>query len=96
LKPKPRNAQCWFVSFEYDYFVSIVPNLTLQAIGCEPCEQGCRALVPMESMSPKAGKRLEALRWVKVETATADDKLAFDHQTIIERTVSDLQTAVRG
>jgi 8-oxo-dGTP diphosphatase len=53
-----------------------------------------RALVPMESMSPTAGKRLEALRWVKVEAAIADKKLAFDHQAIVGNAVSDLRKEV--
>lgn len=53
-----------------------------------------RALVPIEAMSPKAGKRLEALRWVKVEAAAADQKLAFDHQSIIRSAVSDLRSEI--
>ena len=42
-----------------------------------------RALLPFEAIDPKAGKRLEALRWTPVDTAMNDDTLAFDHATLI-------------
>ncbi len=42
-----------------------------------------RALVPIDAFSPKAGKRLEALRWVAVDEAAEDQRLAFDHVRLI-------------
>ena len=42
-----------------------------------------RALLPIEAIDPKAGKRLEALRWAPVDEAMADDRLAFDHAKLI-------------
>jgi len=42
-----------------------------------------RALVAIESIDPKAGKRLEALRWFAVDEVTGDTRLAFDHTDLI-------------
>ena len=42
-----------------------------------------RALLPIEAIDPKAGKRLEALRWVPVNEAMQDASLAFDHAMLI-------------
>lgn len=42
-----------------------------------------RALLPIEAIDPKAGKRLEALRWVPVDEAMQDAALAFDHAGLI-------------
>lgn len=42
-----------------------------------------RALLPIEAIDPKAGKRLEALRWVPVDEAMQDASLAFDHAELI-------------
>ena len=42
-----------------------------------------RALLPFDAIDPKAGKRLEALRWCPVDEAIADAKLAFDHTDLI-------------
>lgn len=42
-----------------------------------------RALLPFDAIDPKAGKRLEALRWCPVDEAIADTKLAFDHADLI-------------
>jgi ADP-ribose pyrophosphatase YjhB (NUDIX family) len=42
-----------------------------------------RALLPFDAIDPKAGKRLEALRWCPVDEAIADAKLAFDHADLI-------------
>ena len=43
-----------------------------------------RALVPIGAFRPTAGKRLEALRWVSVDEAARDARLAFDHAQLIE------------
>ena len=50
-----------------------------------------RALIPAESFSPKAGKRLTQLKWVPVEGASKDTALAFDHQMLIVSAVKDLR-----
>ena len=42
-----------------------------------------RALLPFEAIDPKAGKRLEALRWAPVDEAMEDANLAFDHAALI-------------
>jgi ADP-ribose pyrophosphatase YjhB (NUDIX family) len=42
-----------------------------------------RALIPVEAIDPKAGKRLEAIRWCAVDEAIGDSKLAFDHAALI-------------
>jgi ADP-ribose pyrophosphatase YjhB (NUDIX family) len=46
-----------------------------------------RALIPIEAIDPKAGKRLEVLRWLPVSEAMADEGLAFDHSQIIQQAV---------
>jgi len=46
-----------------------------------------RALLPVEAIDPKAGKRLEKLRWLPVNEAIADKNLAFDHSQLIEQAV---------
>ena len=53
-----------------------------------------RAFAPMQDLDPKAGKRLEALRWATVEDAMADTALAFDHQSIISQAVTELRAEV--
>jgi ADP-ribose pyrophosphatase YjhB (NUDIX family) len=42
-----------------------------------------RALLPIEAIDPKAGKRLEVLRWVPVDEAMQDASLAFDHAGLV-------------
>ena len=46
-----------------------------------------RALIPVEAIDPKAGKRLEALRWCAVDEAASDTNLAFDHANLIAQAV---------
>lgn len=46
-----------------------------------------RALLPLESIDPKAGKRLTALKWVPVDDAMQGKDLAFDHRDLIETAV---------
>ena len=50
-----------------------------------------RALIPAESFSPKAGKRLTHLKWVPVVEASKDNALAFDHQILIASAVKELR-----
>lgn len=47
-----------------------------------------RAMLPLESIDPKAGKRLAALKWVPVDAAMLDASLAFDHRDLIETAVA--------
>ena len=42
-----------------------------------------RALIPVHPFDPKAGKRLEGLRWCPVDGAASDATLAFDHPDLI-------------
>ena len=42
-----------------------------------------RALIPVEKIDPKAGKRLEAIRWCPIDEAMEDSMLAFDHADLI-------------
>jgi len=42
-----------------------------------------RALLPFDAIDPKAGKRLESIRWCAVDEAIGDAKLAFDHAALI-------------
>ena len=53
-----------------------------------------RALIPAESFSPKAGKRLTHLKWVSVEEASEDTALAFDHQELIVASARDLRNEI--
>jgi 8-oxo-dGTP diphosphatase len=42
-----------------------------------------RALVPFEALDPRAGKRLDELRWAPVDEAAPDKRLAFDHAELV-------------
>ena len=42
-----------------------------------------RALLPLESIAPAAGKRIEALEWRPADTAAGDASLAFNHGELI-------------
>ena len=46
-----------------------------------------RALLPHEAIDPKAGKRLETIKWSPVAQAATDTKLAFDHAALIRAAV---------
>jgi len=46
-----------------------------------------RALIPIEAISPQAGKRIESLKWCPVDEAMADEGLGFDHQALITQAV---------
>jgi 8-oxo-dGTP diphosphatase len=46
-----------------------------------------RALLPQESFEPKAGKRLDELKWVPAHEAADDERLAFDHSELIAMAV---------
>jgi len=43
-----------------------------------------RALIPIGSISPQAGKRLDELKWAPADEAAKDSKLAFDHAALIQ------------
>ena len=53
-----------------------------------------RALIPAESFSPKAGKRLTHLKWVPIEEASEGTALAFDHQELIVASAKDLRNEI--
>jgi ADP-ribose pyrophosphatase YjhB (NUDIX family) len=53
-----------------------------------------RALLPVESISPAAGKRLEALEWRAADPAATDAALAFDHGDLIARAVAETRREV--
>lgn len=53
-----------------------------------------RALLPIEAIDPKAGKRLEALRWVPVDEAMQDASLAFDHAELIHSATEITRTEI--
>jgi ADP-ribose pyrophosphatase YjhB (NUDIX family) len=53
-----------------------------------------RAMTPSENFHPKAGKRLEELKWVAVDKAMVDATLAFDHRQIITSAVVSLRAEV--
>lgn len=42
-----------------------------------------RALIPIDSFSPQAGKRLDELKWIPADEAAQDGELAFDHASLI-------------
>ena len=53
-----------------------------------------RALIPIGAIDPKAGKRLQALRWCPVAEAAADAKLAFDHSSLIGQAAEVTQAEI--
>ena len=53
-----------------------------------------RALLPVEAIDPKAGKRLEVLRWVPVDEAMLDERLAFDHAALIRSATEITRTEI--
>ena len=53
-----------------------------------------RALLPLDSISPAAGKRLEALDWRATDAAAVDTTLAFDHGELIARAVAETRREV--
>lgn len=55
-----------------------------------------RALVPAESLTPAAGKRVEALEWHPADEASQDARLAFDHAKLIEGALHVTRTEVRA
>lgn len=48
-----------------------------------------RALLPFDAFKPKAGKRLEELRWFAVEEVERDHQLAFDHGSLVARAAEE-------
>ena len=55
-----------------------------------------RALVPLDSFAAEPGKRVEALKWVPVEEAMADQALAFDHTQLIAQAVASTRAEVQS
>ncbi len=53
-----------------------------------------RALVPLASFKATLGKRIEALRWVAVDSLADAGKLAFDHSQLIARAVESTRAEV--
>lgn len=53
-----------------------------------------RALVPLDSVAPTAGKRLEVLRWCAVDEAAEDAKLAFDHRRLVARAAAAVRNEI--
>ncbi len=47
-----------------------------------------RALVVAEDLAPVAGKRVEALEWREADAASADDRLAFDHNRLVAQAIA--------
>lgn len=54
-----------------------------------------RCMTDAEALHPQAGKRLEALKWVKADEAAADDGLAFDHASLVAEAVREVRTEVQ-
>ncbi len=46
-----------------------------------------RALLPLSAIDPKAGKRLDAIKWLPADDAAADAGLAFDHADLVRLAV---------
>lgn len=53
-----------------------------------------RCTVTPGQLAVEPGKRMAELKWVPAESATADDKLAFDHGQLIGRAVHSLRAEV--
>jgi 8-oxo-dGTP diphosphatase len=53
-----------------------------------------RALVPFDAFDPRAGKRLQELRWVPVDAAAADTRLAFDHSELVRGAAEVTRTEI--
>ena len=53
-----------------------------------------RALLPLESISPAAGKRLAALEWRAADASAGDATLAFDHGDLIARSVAETRREI--
>lgn len=43
-----------------------------------------RALVPVEALRPAPGKRLDEIKWCRIDEVAADSGLAFDHASLIQ------------
>jgi hypothetical protein len=44
--------------------------------------------VVAEDLAPVAGKRVEALEWREADAASADDRLAFDHNRLVAQAIA--------
>lgn len=55
-----------------------------------------RTLVTAEQIAPKAGKRVEEVKWRPVDDAVGDRAIAFDHASLIGRAVAATRAEVRA
>lgn len=55
-----------------------------------------RAVVPIESVAPQPGKRLQALDWREAGDAAADAGLAFDHASLVDRALQATRAEVQA
>jgi len=53
-----------------------------------------RALIPIEAINPKAGKRLEAIQWFPADEAAADSTIAFDHADLIQLAIETTRSEI--
>ncbi len=53
-----------------------------------------RALIPISAIDPRAGKRLEAIKWVAADDAAADAGLAFDHADLIRLAIESTRDEI--
>lgn len=53
-----------------------------------------RALIPIEAINPKAGKRLKAIQWFPADEAAADSTIAFDHADLIQLAVETTRSEI--
>jgi ADP-ribose pyrophosphatase YjhB (NUDIX family) len=67
----------------------------LKAVGCATRDSRAawalsvayRALLPPETLEAKAGKRINAIRWMNADAAADDRDLAFDHRELIAEAI---------
>lgn len=50
-----------------------------------------RALIPIESIAPQPGKRIEEIRWVSLSELDREDGMAFDHHDLISTAITATQ-----
>lgn len=50
-----------------------------------------RALIPIESIAPQPGKRIEEIRWVSLSELDREGEMAFDHHDLISTAITATQ-----